>query len=302
MTMEVIANVTFSQGDAMSRAVVTDAVNQYIDQIARVSVLDMIGAPDWLPRPSRVFGPGSLRTVQHVAATAIADRSKRGKMPIPDLLDLLMEAHDAETDRAMTPRELRDNVLAFIIAGHETTALSLAWALYLCAFDQRVQDRARTEARGVLDGAIAGAEHIGGLVYIRQIIQEALRLYPPGALLSRTAQAADTLCGREVRRGDTIMLPIYALHRHRLLWRDPDAFDPDRFAPGGEIDRYAYLPFSNGPRICIGAEFALRESQIMLGTLLSRFRFSLSDKPAPVPHLLLTLRPQGGVHLRVTPV
>ena len=110
----------------------------------------------------------------------------------------------------------------------------------------------------------------------------------------------DVLCDRVIRPGDTVMMPIYALHRHELLWDDPNAFDPDRFSPDRTYDRYAYLPFGNGPRVCIGAEFALRESQIILATLLSRFKFALSDRPEPEPHLLMTLRPKGGVHLKVT--
>ena len=302
MTMEVIAEVTFSTGDALDTEMVGEAVSQYIDRIAKISVLDMIGAPDWIPRPGRVFGPGSLKRVQHVASRAIAHRTNSGGKEVPDLLDLLMAAEDSETKRSMTPHELRDNVLAFITAGHETTALALAWALYLLAFDQSVQDRARSEARAALDGDIAKATHIPNLGYVRQIIQETMRLYPPAAFLSRTALKDDILCDREIKAGDTVMMPIYALHRHELLWDNPNAFDPDRFAPEASYDRYAYLPFGNGPRVCIGAEFALRESQIILATLLSKFRFSLSDNSEPEPHLLMTLRPKGGVHLKIESV
>ena len=127
---------------------------------------------------------------------------------------------------------------------------------------------------------------------------ESLRLYPAAAFLSRTAQAHDTLCGREVRPGDTVMLPIYALHRHHLLWDRPDAFDPDRFdtAP----DRYAFLPFGAGPRICIGASFAMQEAVIILATLLARFRFRALPGRAPEPRMILTLRPHGGVVLNVS--
>lgn len=300
MTLEVIADVTFSSGDALDPRIVGEAVSEYIDQVARVSFLDMLGAPDWVPRISKIFGPGSLKNVQEIANNAIHLRETTGAKEVPDLLDLLMMGKDTETGRSMTHSELRDNVLAFITAGHETTALGLAWGLYLLAFDQEVQDRARAEAQEALKGEIAGADHIPHLGYMRQIISETLRLYPPAAFLSRTAQKHDTLCGREIRKGDTVMMPIYALHRNELLWEDPDRFDPDRFAPGQDFDRYAYLPFGNGPRVCIGAEFAIRESQIILSTLVSRFKFELSDHPAPEPELLMTLRPKGGVHLKIT--
>jgi cytochrome P450 len=196
---------------------------------------------------------------------------------------------------------LRDNLLTFIVAGHETTALTLAWSLYLVAFDPDVQQRGRSEAQAALQGRAASVADLPKLKYVRQIVDEALRLYPPAAFLSRTARKADTLCGREVRKGDTVMLPIYALHRNHLLWPDPHRFDPDRFADPKAIDRFAYLPFGDGPRICIGASFALQEAVIILATLLSRFRLSRVPGRDPKPVLILTLRPEGGVWLKVEP-
>jgi cytochrome P450 len=201
----------------------------------------------------------------------------------------------------MNTAELRDNLLTFIVAGHETTALTLAWALYLCAFDQNVQDKARAEIAEVCnDGPITG-DHALELTYVRQIIDETLRLYPPAGIISRTAQANDMLCAREIRPGETVMIPIYALGRNRLLWDDPDAFQPERFADRKAIDRYAYLPFGDGPRICIGASFAIQEAVIVLATLLRRFKFDLVEDKPPKPVMILTLRPEGGVWLKTTP-
>jgi cytochrome P450 len=240
-----------------------------------------------------------MRSMKAMADQAIAERRARGHAGVPDLLDLLLDGEDPETQRRMTTAELRDNLLTFIVAGHETTALTLAWALYLCAFDQAVQDRARAEARAVLGPRAATAADLAALSYTRQVIDEALRLYPPAAFLSRTARAPDRLCGREIRRGDTVMLPVYALHRHHLLWPDPHRFDPGRFADPKAIDRFAYLPFGGGPRICIGASFALQEAVIVLATLLARFRFTPVAGCEPTPVLILTLRPEGGVWLDV---
>ena len=160
-------------------------------------------------------------------------------------------------------------------------------------------DLSAAEARAALGDRAATAADLPRLPYIRQIVDEALRLYPPAAFLSRTARIHDSLGGREVLPGDTVMLPIYALHRHHLLWDDPDAFDPDRFLI--TPDRYAYLPFGAGPRICIGASFALHEAVIILATLLARFRFDPIQGRNPQPRMILTLRPQGGVWLRATP-
>ena len=240
-----------------------------------------------------------MRDMKRVADQAIEDRRLRGARPVPDLLDLLLAGEDSASGRKMTVAELRDNLLTFIVAGHETTALTLAWSLYLCAFDPAVQAAAGAEARAVLGDRPAGARDLAALPLTRRIVDEALRLYPPAAFLSRTARVADKLCGREVRKGDTVILPIYALHRHHKLWVDPDRFDPARFADPKSIDRFAYLPFGDGPRVCIGASFALQEAVIILATLLARFRFSQVAGRDPKPVMILTLRPEGGVWLTV---
>jgi cytochrome P450 len=239
--------------------------------------------------------------MKQIADGAINSRRQLGRRPVPDLLDLLLEGEDPKSGRRMTTSELRDNLLTFIVAGHETTALTLSWALYLCAFDPQVQAAARDEAMAVLGGRAATQADIARLPLTRQIIDETLRLYPPAAFLSRTAQRADTLCGREILPGDTVVLPIYALHRHHMLWNDPDRFDPTRFVEPKAIERFAYLPFGDGPRVCIGANFALQEAVIILATLLARHRFSLVAGKSPQPVMILTLRPEGGVWLKVEP-
>ena len=297
-TFEVISDVTFSGDEGFDRDAVHHAINAYIEGAARISILDILGLPGWIPRPRRLWTGGDLRRMKRVADQAIAARARTGPRPVPDLLDLLRAGEDPETQRRMSPAELRDNLLTFIVAGHETTALTLAWALYLLAYDPAVQARAAAEARAALQGRAATVADLPKLTYIRQVAEEALRLYPPAAFLSRTAQIHDSLCGREVRPGDTIMLPVYALHRHHLLWDDPDAFDPDRFAPDVHRDRFAFLPFGAGPRICIGASFALQEAVIILATLLDRLEFALTAR-LPQPRMILTLRPHGGVWLDV---
>ena len=298
-TFDVIADVTLSDRDGLDRAEVGAALDAYIDRAARVSVLDVLGMPGWVPRPGRQAAVRDLAAMQAGMDAAIARRAAEGPRPVPDLMDLLMGAADPETGRSMTPSELRENLLTFIVAGHETTALTLAWALYLCAFDPEVQERARAEAQAVLGQRGAGAADVARLPYVRQVVEEALRLYPPGGFLSRTAQAADRLAGAEIRPRDTVMIPVYGLHRHRMLWDDPDAFRPERWAARDGIDRYQYLPFGDGPRICIGARFAMQEAVVILATLLARFRFRAVPGRDPRPVMILTLRPEGGVWLEV---
>ena len=277
-TFDVIAEVIFSADGSFDR----DAV---------------LGAPDFIPRPGRLTSASALAEMKRDADAAIEARAAKGPGEISDLLDFLLAAEDGKSGRKMTTSELRDNLLAFIVAGHETTAVTLAWSFYLCAFDQEVQERARTEAQSVLGSRPATAADVGALPFIRQIIDEALRLYPPAGLVSRTAQAHDRLGDAEIRPEDTVMIPIYALGRHRLLWKVPDRFDPDRFADRKSIPRFGYLPFGDGPRICIGASFAVQEAVIILSTLLARFHFKPVTGRDPEPVMILTLRPEGGVWL-----
>jgi cytochrome P450 len=300
-TFDVISDVTFSGDSGFDRNAVHKAIDAYIAEAGKISLFDMFGFPDWVPRPGRIMTGGALKAMKQVADRAVEARAARDKKGTPDLLDLLLAGEDPETKRQMNTAELRDNLLTFIVAGHETTALTLAWSLYLCAFDQSVQDAARAEVQSVLRGKAATGEDVPKLPLVRAIIDEALRLYPPAALVSRTAQKPDTLCGREIRPKDTVMIPIYALHRHKLLWDDPDQFRPDRFL-NAKPDRYAYLPFGDGPRICIGASFALQEAVIILATLLANVRLEPIAGRAPNPVMILTLRPEGGVWLKATPV
>ncbi|WP_028913608.1 cytochrome P450 [Pseudorhodobacter ferrugineus] len=301
-TFEVISDVTFSGGEGFDRGAVHRAIEGYIAHAAKVSVLDLLGVPGWVPRPGRMMAGAAMRDMKRIADDAIESRRMDGRRAVPDLLDLLLEGEDPKSGRKMTTSELRDNLLTFIVAGHETTALTLSWALYLCAFDPAVQAEAHAEARAVLGDRAATQADIANLPLIRRIVDETLRLYPPAAFLARTAQVADELCGREIRPGDTVVLPIYALHRHHMLWENPDQFDPSRFADPKAIDRFAYLPFGDGPRVCIGANFALQEAIIILATMLARHRFSLIEGKAPKPVMILTLRPGGGVWLKVETV
>lgn len=302
-TFDIIAEVTFSADGSFDTAAVHRGLESYIAQAGKVSILDILGAPDWVPRLARLMASRTSVVDMHRAADeAIDARRQRGAQGIPDLLDLLMAGEDPKSGRQMNTAEMRDNLLTFIVAGHETTALTLAWSLYLCAFDPDVQDRARAEVHSVCGDAPATGADVENLPFIRQIVDEALRLYPPGGVVSRTAKAKDSLCGAEILLGDTVMLPIYALHRHHAHWDAPDEFRPERFADRKAIERFTYLPFGDGPRICIGASFALQEAVIILATLLGRFRFTPVKGRDPKPVMILTLRPEGGVWLEAEPI
>ena len=299
-TFDVIAAVTFSSGDGFPQDAVQQAIETYIGSAGRIALFDVLNLPGWIPRPERMFLHG-MDSMRAMADRVIADRAAQGPSPVPDLLDLLQTGEDPDTGRRMSPEEVRDNLLAFIVAGHETTALTLAWALYLLAYDPAAQERASAEVRAVVQGGVARAEDVARLPFLRQVLNETLRLYPPAGMVSRTARAPDRLCDRAIGAGDTVILPIYALHRNVRLWDDPDAFRPDRWHDAAP-DRYAFLPFGDGPRICIGASFAIQEAAIILATLLTQFRFRAVPGRVPDPVMIIALRPEGGVWLDADPL
>ncbi|MCY3877838.1 MAG: cytochrome P450 [Rhodobacteraceae bacterium] len=300
-TFEVISDVTFAEGTGMERQLVHSAIDSFVNNAARASLLDVIGAPEWIPRMNRLFTHPDVREMKRIATQVIEERRVSGRC-VADLHDLLASGVDPETGRRMNPIELRDNLLTFIVAGHETTALALSWSLYLLAFDSCAQDRVRQEAEAALAGDIATPRDLEHLPFTRQVVREALRLYPPAALLLRTAMDSDVIGGREVRPGDTMLLPIYALHRNHCFWKNPDTFCPDRFSDPNIIHSHAYLPFGAGPRACIGSGFAMQEAVIMLSALIAEFHFSPVADRQPEPVMILTLRPKGGVWLTVQPV
>ncbi len=300
-TCDVICDVALSGRETMDRAALAGAVDRFIATVGRISILDLMRAPNWVPRPGAI---GARRRAMDDRVDAIiAARRARGPSDPPDLLDMIVDSAGPDPDRAALA-EARNNLNGFLFAGHETTALALTWALYLVALDGEVQDRARRLAQDALGDRAAGYGDLDALGYHRQIVEEALRLYPPAGFLTRTAMAEADLAGRPVRRGTTVILPVYALHRHATLWDAPETFAPDRFAPEAAAarHRYAFLPFGGGPRICIGWAFAMMEAQIILATLLARYRFALPEGFTPDPRMWFTLRPGTGMPLSVTRV
>jgi len=212
-----------------------------------------------------------------------------------------MLARDTETGEGMSDAQLRDEVMTLLIAGHETTANALSWVWVLLDRHPDEQERLRAEVVAATGGRPPTVEDVPQLPRLKAVIQETLRLYPPVWMFDRRALGPDDLGGTRVAKGDLVIFCPYAIHRLPELWSDPDAFRPERFEAGREEqkNKFAYLPFSAGPRTCIGNSFAMIESQIIMGTLLSRFRTRLAD-PAPItPHPRVTLRPSRPVMLRL---
>ncbi len=302
-TFDVICDVALSGREHFDAEEYGAAITRYFLTVGRASLLDFLEVPPWVPRPGEILGRGAVRTMHRMVAAAIeARRGEGASTGADDLLDHMLKAEDPSTGRRMDARDLLHNMQFFIVAGHETTALAVAWSLYLLANAPQMQERARAEAKAAVTGAAATADDLAAAPYVEQVLQEAMRLYPPVGLLARNVLAADRIYDRDIRPRDTVFLNIYALHRHRMWWEDPDGFDPDNFAPEkvAARDRYLHLPFGAGPRICVGANFAMMQAQIILTSLLARFRFApAGPEPAPIMHM--TIRPEPGVALIATP-
>ncbi len=302
-TFDVICEVALSGREHFDADTYGAAITRYFLTVGRASLLDFLDAPTWVPRPGEILGRGAVRTMHKMVARAIEERRKQDRGTAEDLLDYMMRAEDPDTGRRMTSEDLLHNMQFFIVAGHETTALALAWSLFLLAHDEPAQDRARAQAQRVLGTDAAGANDLADMPFVESVIEEAMRLYPPVGLVARNVLHDDQLYDREIRSNDTVFLNFYALHRHRLLWDNPDLFDPDNFAPAqkADRDRYRYLPFGAGPRVCVGANFAMMQAQIILATLLARFHFTPAGTP-PMPVMHMTVRPEPGVTLQAKPV
>jgi cytochrome P450 len=265
----------------------------------------MAGAPGWLPRPGLVSGARATLALRESVGAMLAERreaeQRSGASP-DDLMHRLMRAKDPESGRSMNEQQLIDNLLTFYLAGHETTARALAWTLYVVAQAPEWAAALEEEVARVTGGGPVESAHIERLALVQQVLKESMRLYPPVPMLSRQCAVPTRLGGVDIEEGATVAMPIYAMHRHKLRWEDPDAFDPGRFAPEREarIPRYQYLPFGAGPRICIGMAFAMIEATAMLATLVQKARFAPVPGREPRPVARVTLLPGGGLPLKVT--
>lgn len=299
-TFGVIEQVLFSDLDGFDRGDVRQAIDVLLEDIGRVRYSDLAPWPDWAPRLLTPSARRARRVFRGAVEGQIARRRQQAQAG-DDLLGLLLDARDPETGDGLDDVEIRDTVMTFIAAGHETTAISLTWALYLLSHDVEVQTAVRAEARSVLASGVPDAEKARRLTLTRMVIEEAMRLFPPAPVLGRQAIRDTEICGHPVRKGDVALLAFYALHRHETLWAHPDRFDPLRWSEARRpVDRYQFMAFGGGPRACIGAQFAMMEASLMLGTLVDALSFApAAGKVAPV--MQVTLRPRDGLCLHIRP-
>ncbi|TNF61138.1 MAG: cytochrome P450 [Rhodobacteraceae bacterium] len=258
--------------------------------------------PRWLPRPHRRRTRAAAREIRRLITDLTARRMaeiRAGTAP-QDLATKIMTTPDPETGETFTTAEMVDQVAIFFLAGHETSASALAWALYLCALFPDWQDRLADEARA-LEGAPADLSTLSRLRLSRDVFREALRLYPPVPMMVREATCPERFRDRDVAPGAQLVISPWHLHRHERLWENPDGFDPARWETenGRQCQREAYIPFSSGARVCPGAGFAMAEGPLLLSMILAAFRVSPVPGRAPVPVAHLTVRAADGIWLRL---
>ena len=301
LTFDILSATLFSDeldGDAKGFEA---ALNRYLSTGARISPLDVIGAPPWIPRLGRLAAGDTARFFEQRVTRLVRERRARvegGDAPPDDLLTALLSARDEQDGAALSDREIAANILTFILAGHETTARTLGWTLHLISRSSEVADRLKTEA-DALD--LTDPKWSDALPWTRAVIEEAMRLFPPAPTLARRALGPDVIGGVAIKAGAAVVIAPWLLHRHELLWDEPDAFRPERFLPENRqsIDRYAYIPFSAGPRVCIGAAFAMQEAMIALATILHAAEVEVVSAIEPRPTHKLTLRSRQPIRLRL---
>ncbi|SHK71269.1 Cytochrome P450 [Bradyrhizobium lablabi] len=298
MTLEIAGRTMFSFGMDRHGPVLRGFVMEYGERLAHPHFLDMLLPLGW-PSPQDFSRARFRKRWTAFVGMLMAERRAAGKnegAPPRDLFDLMGAARDPETGEAFSDEQLGDEVATMILAGHETTGTALFWALYLLALDPATQDEVAAEV------ANAGEIEIDRLKFTRAVIDETMRLYPPAFLIARAAMAADTIAGMPVRKDDVILIAPWLLHRHEKLWRDPSAFVPARFMPPAPPpDRFAYLPFGVGARVCMGAHFALVEATLALAKLIGAFRVELIDKAPIMPIGIVTTQPDRSPMFRISP-
>jgi cytochrome P450 len=303
VTLRIAGESLFSVDLSSDSARIGSAVS---DMLAGFDVVFRSPLPfiEHLPTPTMRRARRAMDLLENTVGGIIAQR--RGGQADDDLLQMLMEARDEETGESMSDRQLRDEVLTMLTAGHETTANALTFTLYLLSKHPDVARRVRTELDEVLGDRPVDVTDLRALVYTEQVLQEAMRLYPPVWAIARRAEQSDRLSGYAVERGAWVVMSPYATHRHPRYWDNPEGFDPERFSERARAagraagrSRYAYFPFAAGPRKCIGDHFARMEALIVLATVLRTAQPALLAGHQLELEPSVTLRPRGGLPMQL---
>lgn len=300
LTADVITRTIFSvpleEGPSQE---VFDNFMRFERQVGSIDLKRLLWDKPWSPHTQ----PPAVRDACLRIRELLGDMldARMGHPEFDDIAGAVIAARDTDTGEPFTRDELIDQLGVFFLAGHETTASSLTWAFFILSQRPDVVARIRAEVDGVAGNGSVLLEHTKRMPYIRNFFREVLRLYPPITFLPRVAAADTEIAGRRVPRGTMLMISPWCMHRHASLWTEPDLFDPDRFSGEreGALVPGAYLPFGSGPRVCVGASFAMIETALILARLVRRFDFSCADASSVRPYARLTTRPASEILVRV---
>lgn len=298
LTLRIISQTMFSS-DADAVTAILERSFADAQSSSMPNILDFMGFPAWLAGwrrnefRRRLFVPFDAVIHRLIDDRRHPGQGSEGRL---DLLARLVSVRDVDSN-GLSPDEIRSQAITIFLAGHETTSLALTWTWYLLARHPAHEARLHAELDEVLGGRLPTYDDLPDLPYTRMVIEESMRLYPPAPLISREPIAEDVICGHRVGKGTYIGINPWVVHRHRRLWDDPLRFDPERFTPERSAirPRFAYLPFGGGPRICIGAAFAMMEAVIVLAALAQKYKFRLVPGHAVEPRGLITLQPRNGL-------
>ena len=293
----IFAGAADSEGDTIRKN--SDVL---LDTVPWRLITAIFNLPKWVWHPGKTAAALSAASSRATVAAILTRRRAAGTDNGTDITARLINARDPDTGAPMSDAQLIDNLLTFLAAGHETTAKALTWTLYLLSRAPDWQQRVCAEVAQVAGKSTLTAAHLDQLLLTRQVIKEAMRLYPPAPMMSRVTLNPFKVDDLELPERTQVVIPIYAIHRHERLWDNPNTFDPARFAPEREAKyaRTQFMPFGFGPRICIGMSFAMMEAVLLLATFARDAKFSWDGSHLPEPVSRVTLRPRGGMPLHVT--
>jgi cytochrome P450 len=309
LTLQILGRCLFSrdladEADAVGRAL-TVVLHHTIERVQK-----LLPIPIGVPTPKNLRFRTALRALDQVVMSLIDERRRAaqggdGDAGGGDLLAMLLAARDEESGEGLDDRQLRDEVMTLLLAGHETTAMALAWTFYLLSLHPAARRTLEEELAATLAGRPPTLEDLPRLRYTRMVLEESMRLYPPAWVITRSAEAEDEIGGFRIPAGGIVLVSPYVTHRDPVLWENPEGFDPERFAPERERERdhprYAYFPFGGGPHLCIGAGFAMMEATIILATVAQNLRLDLQPGRPVTVEPLVTLRPSPGIWVTARP-
>lgn len=305
-TIDIAAEMMQLALEVISQTMFSASMAQHIDRISHAlqvsikhafdSFSNPLFLPLWVPTARNREFHAVMQFLDGLMYGLLAERRQSGAHH-DDLLDLLLQARDEETGKGLTDQELRDEALTIFAAGHETTANALAWTWYLLATHPTARARFHEEVDRVLQGRTPNAEDLQHLPYTRALFEESLRLYPPAPAVQRKAATPTTVGGVSLPEGAFVLVGTYNLHRHPDFWSNPEEFRPERWLDAERpSNRYAYMPFGAGPRTCVGLHFASVEGPLLLALIGRRYDLQLAQEIVE-PHLMVTLRPRGGIRM-----